>query len=175
MRATAFLSPHRAPLMIAVLILLLAGAAVPARAGDSPLERSTLKGIRTVGVFVDPVCPDLERNGLTPEAIQSEIEQRLRQAGISVVPSSQAQGFLAVDLNALEERAVPTYAVTVGIAFVQPVLISQSPGVHPVLPTWSTSATHLIEPERLPAVVPQVLRGDLDRFISAFVMENPKR
>ena len=64
-------------------------------AGDSPLERATLRGLSKVGVVIDPTDDDLVQQGLSPGTLQARVEERLRAAGVRSIPrrpSSSASG-----------------------------------------------------------------------------------
>src|SRR3982074_3765683 len=74
------------------MVLLLAVLATPAAvdaAGDALLERATMRGLNSVGVVIDTLDPELVRQGLTPDTLQSRIEARLQNAGIPVDKSAR--------------------------------------------------------------------------------------
>ena len=76
---------------IVLLLGLLAVLDVPLSmraAGDAPLDRATLKGLKSVSVIIDPLDPDLVKQGLTQEILQTRIEERLRDAGITLDKSA---------------------------------------------------------------------------------------
>src|ERR1700693_5462168 len=64
----------------AVLILIAGGCF----ASDTSMDRATLRGLNAVKVVVDPLGPELEREGLDANRLRGSIEQKLRFASIKV-------------------------------------------------------------------------------------------
>ncbi len=88
----------------------------PGRA-DTPSRRVTLKGIKAVAVVVEDTPADAQRDGLTRNLLQTDVEQRLRQAGITV--DDDAPGMLAVFVNTLKIES-GFYAYAIRVQFRQP-------------------------------------------------------
>ena len=66
-----------------ILVLLLL-ASTGAQGLDNENTRATLRGLNGVQVVVeDMMKPDIERDGLTRQQLQTDVELRLRKAGIS--------------------------------------------------------------------------------------------
>jgi hypothetical protein len=90
MRTIPFL--HITCVLLGMSILLLTvpvwASDLPIWVSDTPMERATLKGVPTVDVVIEKIDSDAERDGLSRSQIQTDVELRLRQAGITVVPSS---------------------------------------------------------------------------------------
>src|SRR5215470_3545598 len=65
---------------------LLALAIIPIglSAGDTPLERSTLRGLKGINIVVDALDQELVQSGLSATAFRIRIEDRLHQADIPV-------------------------------------------------------------------------------------------
>ena len=93
---------------IAAMFAVLVGVAPNASAQMFvPTGRDTLRGLPGVEVAVEPLERDLERDGLTPAAIQSDVKRRLQAGGIIVYTSqtenpSEAKAYLYVLVNSLE-------------------------------------------------------------------------
>ena len=85
-----------------------------------PTGRDTLRGLPGVEVVVEPLERDLERDGLTPVAIQSDVERRLRAGGIIVYTSqtenpSEAKAYLYVHVNSLKLARPNLYVIAVQV------------------------------------------------------------
>jgi hypothetical protein len=92
--------------IVATFVLLL-GASDASAQMFVTTGRDTLRGLPGVEVIVENVEPDLEREGLTREAIKSDVERQLRAGGILVYASqkenpSEAKAYLYVHLNSLK-------------------------------------------------------------------------
>src|SRR2546425_3316356 len=66
--------------------------------------RETLRGLKGVGVVVERVSPDAERDGLTQSQLQTDVELRLRKAGIPALTQEECRAtpghpFLYVNVN----------------------------------------------------------------------------
>jgi hypothetical protein len=70
-------------------------------------SRRTLKGIKAVAVIVEKLREEAPK-GLTEQQLQNDVELRLRNAGIAIIPSNQAnQGaapYLYVRVNSIQCR-----------------------------------------------------------------------
>src|SRR4029077_20751829 len=73
-----------------ILAAWLMGIPAPAAAADSQIERASLTGLTTISVVVEALAPIAEKNGLATATLQTDVERRLRQAGINVTPAADA-------------------------------------------------------------------------------------
>jgi len=167
MRLSPFLSRFR--IVLAVALLLLAGLA---RAADDEEGRASLKGIASFEVVVEGIQPDAERDGLTQSQIQTEVEARLRQAGIKVVASSPYMLYVNVDTT---KKNMGSYAYNIYVSFEQPVtLLRDTKRVQTFAVTWSVGSIGTVGSDRLRDVRSDV--SDLvDQFITAYLEQNPKQ
>ncbi len=60
-----------------------------AAAGDTESQRKTLAGLQGVTVNIVPIDPQIERDGLSMSAIQTDIELRLRPRGSPYSPTNK--------------------------------------------------------------------------------------
>ena len=67
-----------------VCILLTAFALPLVGAGDAPLDRATLRGVVAVNVVIDPVVPEIQKEGVTIDGLRMRLEEGLRDAGIQI-------------------------------------------------------------------------------------------
>ena len=73
-----------------VLALLLLPPATRG-AGDAPLDRATLRGLKGIGVVIDVLDPELQKLGITRDALITRLLARLQGDGITMIrapPSS---------------------------------------------------------------------------------------
>ena len=99
-------------ILCSVFALGLAVCLSPAVVYPVTLDDATLKGITTLKVLVESMSPDVERDGLTKDQIQTDVEARLRHAGIAA--SAQAKERLYVNVSTLPvRRGLYSYSVLV--------------------------------------------------------------
>src|SRR5713226_9100936 len=70
-----------------ITCLLVAPGAT--NAVDSEWTRATLKGLQGVRVVVEKMAPEEERAGLAQATLQTDVELKLRQAGIRVLSETE--------------------------------------------------------------------------------------
>ena len=164
----------RTRFILTLVGLLLLGIAVPAWPVDSPEERATLKGIKAIVVAVD-VNPEAEPHGLSKDQIQTDVELRLRKAGIKVVSllSEGGSSFLSVAVAMVKSSDGSVYAYSIQLAFNQLTVLMRDPRVPAVATTWSTSYVGLAGFYRV-REVRNILADQVDRFINAYLEQNPK-
>ena len=132
--------------------------------------RDTLRGLIGVEVLVEPLQPEVERNGLTAASIRSDVEQQLRAGGITIYPSqvantSPAKPYLYVHLNAV---ALQTGMLAIGVQLqLRQTLRSPVTGSNVVnAMTWDQENVVAVEGTSLDAV-----RMELRDYVGTFVRD----
>jgi hypothetical protein len=168
MRCLAFLSRHRR-LVFGISLLLLP---VPAWGEGSAAQRATLRGVNTVEVVIEAIDPAAEQDGLTRSQLQTDVEERLREARIAVGPT--LTGHLYVNVDTVKGEHGQTYAYNVSVQYVQQVMLARDPKAPVYVPTWDTGGVGMIAAARL-REVRQDVANYVDQFIKAYLEQNPKR
>ena len=146
--------------------VLLAALAMPLDGfGDGALDRATLRGVKTVNVAVDPVTPEIQKEGVTASVLQTRLEEKLRDGGIAV--DSAAVEFVGFRLTSVRAARGPV-AIAANIALYQPVLLSRNHDVKTATQTWAVDTVVLADTK-------QVYRACMDsvdelaaRFVAAY-------
>ena len=130
--------PRRLSAFFMVIVGLAGISSSSASAQDTVSFRQSLKGIRTLGVVVEDLPPGAKVLGLTAEVIQTDVELKLRQTGLEVVPSgriSQAPGraYLYIRVNLTDEGK----AANLEVEFKQDVQLERNSEHIPSATTWS--------------------------------------
>jgi hypothetical protein len=140
-------------------------------AGDTALDRATLKGLTAVNIVVDKLDDQLQGAGVTADAIRSRLEDRLRAAGITVDTSKPE--FIAVRMTGVRANRGP-FAVAVTMGAYQPVVLARDKNLKTATQTWEVETVLLAEPK-------QLYRGAMDTidelaasFVAAYRSVNPK-
>jgi hypothetical protein len=167
MRRFAFLCRHRS-LVVGIGLLLLP---VSAWGQGGAAQRATLKGINRVEVVVEAIDPAAEHDGLTRSQLQTDVEERLRQAGITVGPTLTGHLYVNVDTEKGERGQM--YAYNISVQYVQQVVLARDPKAPIFAPTWDTGGVGIIIANRL-RDVRQDVANYVDQFIKAYLEQNPK-
>jgi hypothetical protein len=114
-----------------VLVGMVAVPAMRVWALDDAAARETLKGLLGVTVWVWDMTPETERGGVTKQQVQTEVEQQLRRAGITVSASEDASTpsgmtLLTVSVTTLRHTE-NLYAYTVDLAVYQTAVLLRDP------------------------------------------------
>ncbi len=157
------------PRCLLILVMVSLGAC-QLLAGDSAAERATLRRLGAVQVRVSDPGEELTKGGYTQEMLRTDVEYRLRQAGVPIVTTPEA-AILFLNLTAVKGGLVSAYAYSIEISVIQSVKLMRDPNIISSAPTWSLS--QMGQAKRARDVRDEV--GPLvDRFVSLFLAMNPK-
>src|SRR6267142_2489852 len=97
------------PLFVFVAFLALAGWASEVLALDNETTGESLTGLQGIAVMILPLNPDAERDGLKSDQIQTDVEMKLRKAGINIltdreIMKSRNYPFLNVKVKAVKDK-----------------------------------------------------------------------
>jgi len=115
-------------------------------------ETAALKGLRVIGVLVEDIKPDVEKEGITSRFIQTDVELRLRRAGLRVLSEDEIRmslaPFLYVNISLLKIEGSEVYAATISVNLMELVTVDRNKErIHAT--TWSADSTAILGKERL--------------------------
>ncbi len=152
----------------AILVTLLSAPLMDA--GDAPIDRATLKGLKAVTVVIDPLGAALEGHGLKAAALISQIEKRLQDAGVPV--STDAADFLGVRIMSAEAKRSPA-AISISLSAYQNVELAREKTIKTVTETWGVQSVLLAQPNKISQSVTETIDELTQRFIDAYRSVNP--
>lgn len=156
-------------LSVALWIFALLTPFVQAEGGrQTNLSQLSLKGLVAFNVVVEQLGPKIEGKGLTREQLQTDLELRLREAGVTI--SKNAPALLYANVAVVCKELVCAYNINLEVQ--QAVRLSHAPASAPVLATtWKSGTTGLLLGDTL-QVVRQGLSGQASQFLKAYVIAN---
>ena len=162
----------RITLVVAVLTLNAIGFVV--HASDTQIDRASLTGLTAMSVVVEEVGPLVEKAGLTTAALERDVDQRLRKAGLTITPDADA--YLYVHITVADPGATLPLPFVVEVSLMQEVTIPRGVKTRTPLqcPTWSVNRLGLTTPDRLRATVTDRVTEFVDQFVTAYRSVNPK-
>jgi hypothetical protein len=161
---------------LALLCGLIGFPASESRTQDVDITRATLRGLRGVGVLVEPLAPDVERAGLTTLQLQTAVEGQLQKAGIPVFTTEErlrvpGKPFLYVHVNiVLRSYALVTYFIHVEV---NQRASLETDAFLTTVSTWSVGLQGTIEKARLDTL-DDVVRDAVDQFSNAYFSVHPR-
>lgn len=162
-------------LLLAVLSCVLLVLTAPASGADTPAARQSLRGITGMVVIVNPIHADAAKDGLTRERIQSDVEAKIRELGVAVLPAEQAESRgheprLVVNVNAFKDTdGLYAFSIEVGV---QQWVLAEATGQRLYAETWSIAAVGTVGAVRV-HLVRQYVEAGLDQFVVAWRSVNP--
>jgi len=143
-------------------------------------QRKSLKGLKNLSVGYVHMPSELEQNGsLTSDEIRTDVELKLRLAGIQVVdlkdfdsPSSSSS-ILNVSVNA-HSSSLGIWAISVNVGVMQPVMLDRDRSILTYGETWGLFRLGLLEKSMIRSVR-ETIKDMVDQFINAYLAVNPKK
>ncbi len=160
---------------IALFVLLsFSFPAAIAFAEDSEVARQTLKGIAGVYISVEDLQPNLlkyekytKNFDLSKEQIQKDVEKKLQESGIAVLPNDDWQKtpgcpVIYVNINTHENEKY-WFAYDVKVELRQVVILAADPNIRTLTATWAMNITGMVNIGNL-----QLIRKDVGVLVGRF-------
>lgn len=138
--------------------------------------RATLRGLKGVWIQIDKLEPEIEKDGLTRNQIQTDVELKLRIAGIKVLTREEwvadiSNPSLHVSPAIVKTKKGRAYVYYINIELNQRIFLERDPNIIAIGCTWSGGVlgmTHSIIEIR------DNIKDNVDKFINAYLTVNPK-
>jgi len=171
-------------LVLIPAMLGIAMIAAPAAAQlDAPGSRATLVGLPGFFVAVEDMDTSAARIGITSAVIQTDVEARLRAAGIRLYTAEDFKNVLEVpqlyvNINQLSlhgpQAGLFTYNATTEVR--QAIKLARNPAIGSTSVTWRAPATvGTVGSDNFYIAVRDVVREEVDLLITAFRAANSGR
>lgn len=168
-------------LIVALVAVLWWGGASTGGWAQTEAKRGSLRGLKGVGVVVEALQPEAEREGLTKSQLRTDVELALRQAGIRVLSEEESLAepggpYLYINLNTVKSEvlyAFVSYSFSLQISLRQDATLTRDPSIKVNAMTWQTSVLGSVSAANLQDLR-KTLRDSLDQFINDYLAVNPK-
>ena len=148
-------------------------------------DRIPFRGLKEVGVFVEDIDPEAIKDGLSKEQIKTDVESKLREAGIKVVPvekslSLPTSPYLYVIISTVKFCSGLEYVYGTSVQLKQVVALERGKTVKPSrallwATTWEKSdGVGITFVEELVGNARAHINEKVDMFISNYSAANPK-
>jgi hypothetical protein len=141
------------------------------------VQLESLRGLKGVYISVESVTPEIQKDGLTKDRIQGDVELMLRTAGIKILSKEEwfdeeGSPFLHVNANVLKLPATREYVYSVNISLKQTVYPIRTPMEISGAATWSVGGIVGITPDL--GKIRASVKEQVAEFIKAYLSVNPK-
>jgi len=142
-------------------------------------NRTTLRGLKGVGVLVEKLPPEVEKEGLSADQLQKEIGSKLQSAGIRLLTKEESlrapgEPYLYININVnIAKTESDIYPYSIDLLLIQKVSLVRDPKLTSYAITWSTGGVGSIGKQIL-SQLRESVEAMVDVFIKAYLAENPK-
>lgn len=156
-----------------VLALVLWSASIPWAFAQNVEEiaQEPFRGLRGVGVLVDAVKPEGQQAGLVAGEVQTQVERRLREAGVRVLTREEAvetpgMPYLYVYVDTTKIPA-GSYAYAVRVSLNQGVALDRNVAIKIHTETWNSAGVGAVAADKLQQIG-KAIDAKVDEFIAAY-------
>ena len=167
-------------MMVRVLFLLLTlTLSYPLFAVNGISNRATLRGLKGIGVLVEKLPAEVEKEGLDKNELQRAVESKLQSAGIGLLTKEESlrapgEPYLYININVnVAKTESDIYPYSIDMLFIQKVSLLRDPKLTSYAVTWSTGGVGSIGKPIL-SQLRESVEAMVDVFVNAYLMENPK-
>ncbi len=162
---------------ILMVLFLLIPSSVLAQT-DSEVE--SLKGLKGVNVLVEVLNPDIEADGLSIDNIQTDVELKLRLAGIKVLTRQEmlkepGSPYLYVNVNSHKIES-GTYSFNIMVSLKQGVYLECDSSIRIFgVTTWNNATIGgVTRLQNVSNFIRDGIKDFVDEFINDYLSVNPK-
>lgn len=142
-------------------------------------KQLSLTEIKALYVFVQGLTEEVKKAGLRSEQIQSDVEDKLKQEGISVV--SEEEGLrlagspvLYVNISAHKRKRTAAFVYHVDVGVLQRVALVRDPKIRIMSITWTKGRLGYCPAKALVTSVQETVGYLMDKFADDYTAANPK-
>jgi len=139
-------------------------------------DKKTLRGIKAMAVLVENLRQDIEKDGLKKSSIQTDVELKLRLAGIKVLTKEEgikpASPYLYIQVSSVKYEDL-MYSYSISVDFCQYVYLYRDTDIHFYATTWSIANIGFFGVNRVKEIRDGI-KDQVDKFINDYLAVNPK-
>ena len=164
---------------------------VPAQSSETPSpefifeDADALKGIKSFEIKISDLSSDAIKEGLTAGKLKTDVEVKLRVAGIRVVnfgdkstltPDSIPTNMLHVDIDALKHKELGLYAIAIQIRVLDIVTFERQGKKYTAIatPIWYVGTLGLLGSNNFVDDTRDAAKDLIDQLINDYLKANPK-
>ena len=134
-------------------------------------ERESLRGLKGVKILIEFLNDDVKAFGITEQQLRTDVEVKLRSAGIPVLSRSLDDSYLYINLTGIKVDSY-TYVFSYSVEYAQTVLLERNFKWLTGVKIWRSRTLGKAGLERKQGVR-ETLKGLVDEFINDYLTVNP--
>lgn len=139
--------------------------------------KDTLRGVKSILVVVKIFSQEVQKNALTKDKIQKDVELKLETAGIEIIPLKNfptLKPYLLIKINTAYNR-LGVFAYSSLVELKQLVYLGSSPDLSFDAITWSKIKTGTAKERELEETVRSSIKDLMETFLNDYLTVNPKQ
>ena len=158
-----------------IVLFLLIPSSVYAQTDD---EVESLRGLKGVYVLIDSLHPDIEADGLRENQIHTDVELKLRLAGIKVLNEveylmEKGKPYLYIRFNSFRHES-GLHIINIGVGLNQSVYLERDLNIKVYgAVTWDLYYTGTVGAKNVNQIR-DIIKDLVDEFINDYLSVNPK-
>jgi hypothetical protein len=146
---------------------------------DNEVTRSSLRGIKEVFIFVQPIDSDLTELGITENQISTAVELKIRMAGIRLLSEAEAKGIpdcpiLMIFVAGCKPNGATYSIYAVSLGLTQDTVLARDRAIKSPALTWGYGPIMGLIEEGKTEQLRNKIKDLVDNFICACSSANPK-
>ena len=140
-------------------------------------DKATLKGLKGIAVVIEDLCPELNEVGLTERQIQTDVELKLRSAGIKVLTIEKAlkekdSSLIYINVNSFKYKQRPQgwFVYNIICNLNEHVFLERNPYIKTLGTTWQNGYLGIGNIK----AIRESVKDRIDQFINAYLSVNLK-
>lgn len=136
----------------------------------------TLRGLKGIHVKIEKLRDDAKKAGLTQSILKTDVELKLRKAGIRVLTKDEIYltpgvPHLYVNVRAIKPKTIRGFVYSARVEFAQRVILPRNRSIETEALTWTDSFIGITPDLR---DVREVVGDLVDQFMNDYLAVNPK-
>ena len=137
--------------------------------------RETLRGLPGVMVIVENIREDAQEAGLNVTEVQTDVELKLAQAGIHILPHEEwretaGRPWLYVSVNTI--KYLTSYFFSIDLQLKQEVSLRRQPALVTSSATWEIGSVGFVGVDKLASKIRESVSAYLNDFINDYNIAN---
>jgi hypothetical protein len=156
---------------------LLLCSIAPATASDSEIDRASLKGLKGVFVLVEDLNPLEEQAGLKTADVQTDVEEKLKAAGIPLLSKTQdidtpGMPTLYISVSVASSTTTDLWPFSIDVNLEQQATLKRSPDTFvPTAITWHVGSIGAVDKSNIRSIRDRV-NEQVAKFVNAYLKVN---